>query len=141
LGGSKKKGDHAIQNWIDSQLKMRSCTVVLIGAQTAERRWVQHEIQKSWEEEKGVVGIHIHNSKDKQGNPSEKGANPFDKFSLLLPQGKTKPLSNVVETYDPPCYNSTEVYNYIKNNLSDWVEKAIKIRRGMNHARFWIKTV
>jgi hypothetical protein len=37
-------------------------------------------------------------------------------------------LSSVVKLYDPPGLTSTDVYNYIKKNLCDWVEKAIDIR-------------
>ena len=31
----KRGGDKAIQNWIDAQLKGKSCTIVLISARTA----------------------------------------------------------------------------------------------------------
>lgn len=43
----KKKGDTAIQNWIDGQLKGTSVTVVLVGAATCASRWVKYEIAKS----------------------------------------------------------------------------------------------
>ena len=55
----KRNGDQAIKNWIDRQLQGTSVTVVLIGAQTASRRWVQYEIQKSIELGKGLIGVHI----------------------------------------------------------------------------------
>lgn len=42
----KEKTDTAIRNWIDNQLKMRSCLVVLIGSTTSTRKWVQYEIKK-----------------------------------------------------------------------------------------------
>ena len=34
--------------------------VVLIGAQTASRSWVQYEIQRAWELRKPLLGIRIH---------------------------------------------------------------------------------
>jgi hypothetical protein len=37
-------------------------------------------------------------------------------------------LSSIVKAYDPPYSSSTSVYDYIKENLADWVEKAISIR-------------
>jgi hypothetical protein len=52
----KKGGDKAIQNWIDDQLKGRSCTIVLIGEKTAGRKWIKYEIEKSWNSGKGVLG-------------------------------------------------------------------------------------
>lgn len=38
--------------------------VVLIGEDTAKRKWVKYEIKKAWNEGKGVLGIYIHNLKD-----------------------------------------------------------------------------
>ena len=61
----KKKGDAAIEKWIDDNMNYRSCVVVLIGEETANRKWVKHEIQKAWKDKKGLVGIHIHNLKDR----------------------------------------------------------------------------
>lgn len=119
----KKKGDKAIENWIDNQLKGRSCTVVLIGAETANRKWIKYEIKKSWELEKGIVGIKIHNLKDQNGNQSVEGENPFEQFSI----GGIN-MSKIVKVYNPPYNVSTNVYDYIKNNIAGWVEEAIKIR-------------
>ena len=44
----KKGGDSAIERWIRDQLSGRVCTVVLVGAETAYRRWVLREIIQSW---------------------------------------------------------------------------------------------
>lgn len=112
-----------IKKWIDDQLVGRTCTIVLIGNQTASREWVQYEIKKSWNSGKGVVGVHIHNLLNSQSQSTYKGSNPFSQFWV----GQTC-LSNIVKTYDPPYYTSTDVYAHIKDNLSAWVEEAITIR-------------
>ena len=121
----KKGGDSAIQEWIDNQLASRSCTIVLIGENTAGREWIKYEIEKSWNDGKGVFGIYIHNLKDKDGEQSSKGRNPFDDFTIHRDNEK---LSSIVKTYNPPYSTSTDVYDYIKRNLEDWVEEAISIR-------------
>lgn len=121
----KKGGEAAIQRWINDQLSGRSCTVVLIGKETAGRKWIKYEIEKSWNDRKGVVGIYIHNLKDASGNQTVKGRNPFDDFNLN--NGSTK-LSSVVKAYDPPYSDSKNVYDYIAQNLESWIEEAIKIR-------------
>lgn len=121
----KKGGDKAIEKWIADQLIGRSCTVVLVGGETANRKWVIHEIQESWNGKKGVVGIRIHNLKDRNANAGTYGANPFDKLTL---QNGTKKLSSVVKLYNPSGANSTDVYNSIKNNIAAWVEEAVKTR-------------
>src|SRR2546427_4348468 len=77
-----KGGDAAIQRWIDSQLSGKGCTVVLIGAGTAGRKWINYEILNSWDDGKGVVGVHIHGLKDRNGQQSSKGTNPFDHITM-----------------------------------------------------------
>lgn len=123
----KKGGDAAIQRWIDGQLAGRSCTVVLIGTNTASRQWVKYEIAKSWNDGKGVVGIHIHNLKDIHGYRSPKGANPFTQFTMNGYAHRT--LATVVKTYDPPGIDSKMVYAAIRVNLAFWIEQAIQIRK------------
>ena len=49
----------------------------------------------------------------------------------VLAQGITidgKNLGSIVETYDPPFTTSTDVYDYIKTHLADWIETAVGIR-------------
>ena len=36
----KRTGDAAVETWIDDNLKYKRCVVVLIGSETANRRWV-----------------------------------------------------------------------------------------------------
>ena len=118
----ERKGKSSIKAWIDENMNYRSCVVVLIGAETAGREWVQYEIEKAWNSGKGVVGIYIHNLKCPRNGKSSKGKNPFEGFTLN--QGKTK-LSDVIKCYDP---KASDAYNDIKDNLEDWVEEAITIR-------------
>src|ERR1700722_4594459 len=78
----KKGGDSAIQKWIDLQLLGRTCAIVLIGSNTAGRKWISYEIKKAWEDGKGLLGIHIHNLKNQFGQQSLKGSNPFNGFTI-----------------------------------------------------------
>ena len=121
----KKKGDQAIKNWINKEMNGRTCTVVLIGSQTAGRKWIKHEIIESWNRGLGVVGIYIHNLKNRDGLQATKGSNPFDDITF---DGTSKTLSSVVKAYDPPFITSQSVYNHISDNISKWVEQAITIR-------------
>lgn len=65
-----------IIKWIDEQLDGTSVTVVLIGTETSERKYVQYEIERSIARGNGLLGIYIHNMKDSQGNTDRAGANP-----------------------------------------------------------------
>jgi hypothetical protein len=119
-------GDAAIIKWIDRQMSGKSCTVVLIGAETAGRKWINHEIVKAWDDKKGVLGIYIHSLKNADQRQSTKGSNPFDNITLGGTNGRK--LSSVVKAYDSGYFDSAEVYAYIKENLTAWVEAAIAIR-------------
>lgn len=120
----KRGGDTAIRRWINDQLKGKTCTVVLIGSKTAGRKWIKYEIERSWKLNKGLVGIYIHNLKDQNSKKSRKGRNPFKDC-----KGDNEYLSNIVKVYDPRYSTSSNVYNHIEDNIADWIEEAIKIRR------------
>lgn len=122
-----RKGDKYIQNWIDENMLYRTCTIVLIGENTANRKWINYEICKSWNDGKGILGIYIHNLKNNFLQQANKGANPFEFISI-----GSKKLSSIVKCYNPPYSNSKNVYNYIATNIEDWVEEAIEIRKNID---------
>lgn len=118
-------GENAIKNWITEQMKYRSCTVVLIGNQTANRKWINYEIVESWNKGMGVVGIDIHGLLNQDGFITNQGNNPFD----YITHGPTKrPLSSIVKRYTPSGSTSKERYAWIQSYLSAAVEEAINIR-------------
>ena len=119
-----RRGDQAIQNWIEGQLNGRSCAIVLIGQNTAARKWINYEISTAWNQNKGVLGVYVHRLRDASGYQCNKGGNPFDHVTFT---SSGRPLSTVVQTYDTP-YDSKEAYGYIQSNLSAWIEEAIRIR-------------
>lgn len=117
--------DDAIKKWIAEQIYGKSCTVVLVGSNTANRKWINHEIIKSWNDEMGVVGIYIHGLKNLDGNTCAKGDNPFD----YITHGPTKnKLSSIVKCYNPAGSDSKERYAWISKHLANAVEEAIIIR-------------
>ena len=121
-----KGGDKAIEKWIADQMYGKNCTIVLIGAGTAGRKWVNYEISKTWSDNKALLGIYIHNILDRNDKQSARGANPFANFTIN--EGKT-PLSNIVKAYDPPHSDSKQAYGYIADNIESWVDAAISTRK------------
>ncbi len=121
-GGGEKK----IKEWIANQMKGRTCTVILAGANTAGRKWINHEILESWNNGKGVVVIHIHNITDKDGKQASKGANPL---YYVTHSPTKKRLSTIAKAYDPPRTTSKGVYSYILEHIEDWVDEAIQVRK------------
>jgi len=99
----ERKGDKAIQNWIDNQIEGTSVTVVLVGEKTLSSRWVNYEIKKSVERGNGLLFIDISQIKDLQGNTS---------------------------TRDKNFPNNVQIYLWFKNdgynNIGNWIESAAK---------------
>ena len=122
----KRGGESAIKRWIDNQLEGRTATIVLVGAETANRKWINYEIVKSWDKGMGVVGICIHGLKNFDGATSSIGRNPFD-YTKYDNTGRK--LSSIVKCYNPAGSTSKERYGRIADNLSAVVEEAIQIRR------------
>lgn len=110
----KKKGEEAIKSWIRNQLKGTSVTVVLIGTETSKRKYVQYEIEQSWERGNGLIGVYIHNMKDINGKTEAKGADP------LVTAG----------------YKNIRTYDWVEDdgytNLGDWVEAAFQRVKNRN---------
>jgi ribosomal protein S24E len=118
----RRKTDSSIKKWIDDQLAMRSCLVVLIGASTSSRKWIKYEIEQAYKLKKGIVGIYIYGLENRYGNQTTKGPNPF--YDLTTDYGCR--LSSYVDCYDSPHLSSKHVYDDIRENIEDLIETAIK---------------
>ena len=74
---AKKQGEPEIRRLIQAGLHGTSVTAVLIGAETANRPWVDYEIGESIKRGNGLLGIRIHGIKDQDGRRSARGPVPF----------------------------------------------------------------
>lgn len=113
----KKKGDAAVEKWIEDNMAYKRCVIVLVGTETSSRKWVDYEILKAWRDKRGLFGIHIHSLKCPKAGTCAKGVNPFTTFNV----GSQK-LSDFVNCYDP---NPLDAYNDISKNMAVWVQRAI----------------
>jgi hypothetical protein len=118
----KRKSDAAIEKWIYEQMLRKSAVVVLVGSDTASRKWVDHEIRKAWDDKRRLVGIRIHGLNNLAGQTARRGANPF--ASVRLKNGAT--LDYYVDLHDPAGADSKAVYKSISDNLDAWVGNAKK---------------
>jgi hypothetical protein len=117
----QRTGDFAVKRWFEQQARGRSCTIVLIGAETASRKWVRYEIERSWQLGLGLLGVYIHHLKDERGQQTPKGADPFEHAGLGADAAS-------IRCYDPPEQDSKLAYRHIADNLERWVELAVATR-------------
>lgn len=121
----KRQGDAAIKKWIQDQMAYKSAVVVLVGAETADRPWVRHEIAYAWDNRKPLVGVRIHGLANNKGYTAAQGTNPFS--TVTLKGGGT--VGDYVPLYTPSGHNSQAVYADIQSKMTTWVDSAYK-RRG-----------
>lgn len=98
-----RKGDVAVKKLIDGGLDDTTVTVVLIGAETANRRYLSYEVEQSVARGHGILGIRINNIKDKDGCIDPPGPIP----AAMIRIGAT-------------------VYAWEYGKLGEWVDKAYK---------------
>ncbi len=103
---AKRSGVDAVKKLINDGLKGTSVTAVLIGAETARRKYVSYEIERSIALGNGLLGVRINNIKDKDGRTDPPG---------LIPEALTKA--------------GAPVYTYEYGKLGGWIEKAYTSRR------------
>jgi hypothetical protein len=121
----KRCGDVAIEKWIDDNMQYKSCVIVLIGSVTYKSKWVKYEIEKAWTKKKALFGIYIHSMICPIKGKACQGLNPFE--HVTLPNGQ--PFSSIIkQPYNSDNFScrSTNAYDYIKNNLKNWIEIAIE---------------
>ncbi len=113
----RRSGDAAIKKWIEDNMSHRRCVVVLVGSETANRRWVKYEIEKAWNDHRGLFGIYIHNLKCPRNGTCSQGVNPFS----VIKMDNGRPMSDYVTCHDPG-YNA---YGTIASSLQGWVDAAV----------------
>jgi hypothetical protein len=101
---AKRRGDDAVFSLIDDGLSGTSVTVVLIGAETANRKYVSYEIANSISRGNGLLGIFIHNIKDQHGHADLQGG---------IPEALRR--------------SGAPVYTWEYGQLGRWVEAAFKV--------------
>lgn len=79
---SKKESADSLKNFLRKGLENTSVTCVLTGQNTWQRRWVRYEIARSVLKGNGILTVHIHGVKNRDGIYGTKGPNPLDGMGL-----------------------------------------------------------
>ncbi len=102
---AKKKGDKEIKALSDKALKNTSVTVVCFTYGTAQRKYINYEIDQSLAKGNGLVAVKIHHLQDQNGETGSEGAIPAQ-----------------IEA------NGFKAYKYSnKERLAKWIEEAAEI--------------
>jgi len=75
---SQREGDDNLKRFLREGLKNTSVTCVLVGAETALRRWVRYEMLRSFIRGNGLLAVRIQTIGDFNKATTRAGSNPFD---------------------------------------------------------------
>ena len=79
-----------IKKIIDDGLHGTSVTAVLIGTDTAFRRYVKYEIVKSFQRGNGIIGVHINRIRGKEQQITTRGVNPLERLGFEISNNGNK---------------------------------------------------
>lgn len=112
---AKTKGETALKRLIEEGLNSTSVTAVLIGQNTANRRWVNYEIVKSFDKGNGILGIHINRIRGTTGLTS-RGLNPLERLGFEISSDGAKIHFYELENRQWYEYTDLPVINNKKSN-------------------------
>lgn len=114
---SKSQGESVLKNLIDIGLNKTSVTVVLIGQEAANRRWINYEIVKSFERGNGLMGIYINRIRGKSGLTA-RGLNPLDRLAFKISDdGKKVKFFELSDYKWKPFKDLSEINNKRSNTI------------------------
>lgn len=122
----ERKGSAVVKKWIDEQMRGTSVTVVLVGTNTHRRPFVRYEIEKSLENKKGLLGIHINGLKNQKSNTKRLGKNPLARYKPRDDGYHYRWWNNQFDCYDPSeeGFEGESPFQIIRDSMADWVEDA-----------------
>jgi hypothetical protein len=84
---AQRKDPDALRRFLKREMEGSSVVCVLMGEETANRRWVRFEILQGLMDARGIVGVRIHTIADFNRNVARVGPNAFDVLGVYSKDG------------------------------------------------------
>ena len=81
---AQRKDANSLKKFLRKEMDGSSVVCVLVGAETALRRWVRFEIMQGIWDARGLLGIRIHTIADFNQMTASAGPNPFDLLGVYV---------------------------------------------------------
>lgn len=75
---AKKKDADSLRRFLKKEMENSSVVCVLVGEETANRRWVRFEILQGLMDARGIVGVRVHSIAGFDRKTTKAGPDPFD---------------------------------------------------------------
>ncbi len=80
----EREGVEILKRFLRDGLQNSTVTCVLVGAETALRRWVRYEIFRSFIRGNGLLAVRVHTISSLNKLQCAEGANPFDSLAFTV---------------------------------------------------------
>lgn len=81
---AQRESDEALQRFLREGLKNTTVTCVLVGSETALRRWVRYEIFQSFMRGNGLLAVRVHSIPGFNKLTGAEGFNPFSSVAFTV---------------------------------------------------------
>lgn len=99
-------------------MKWKKAVIVLVGKETAGRKWVNYEIKKAWKDRKPLLGVHVHGLASLNSGADTAGANPFKpEAGIPLFDPTMKDVYGLIDT--------KATYNKLATHLESWSSQGV----------------
>jgi hypothetical protein len=148
----EREGVEILKRFLRDGLRNSTVTCVLVGAETALRRWVRYEIFRSFVRGNGLLAVRVHTIAGLNKLQCVEGANPFDNLAFTVDGDQLRfreymqsgwqfardvgsmPLSDVAYNLDDKTNHTFAtlfaIYDWQANdgynNLGTWIEAAAR---------------
>lgn len=112
---TKNEDPAALKRFLRKEMQGTSVICVLIGAETASRRWVRFEILQALCDSRGLMGVRVHSIADFDGKTVAAGDNPFDLLGVYR-------KDDVLQVIERKTLNDKWAYtsDFGKQKLETW---------------------
>lgn len=94
---AQRTNDDTLKNFLIEAMKGSSVVCTLVGAQTAQRRWVRYEIQRAIWDMRGLLAVRIHTINHFTTGTTTAGPNPFDLLGVYVEENGTSKAMYLIE--------------------------------------------
>lgn len=112
---TKNEDPAELKRFLREEMQGTSVICVLIGAETASRRWVRFEVLQALCDGRGLTGIRVHSIAGFDGKTTMAGENPFDLLGVYR-------KDDVVQVIERKSVNDKWAYtsDFGKQELERW---------------------
>ena len=126
----KRTGDNSLKNLIRDGVQNTSAVCVLVGNETALRRWVRYEIARAVVDGRGLLSVHINGiNHHKERIPHPRGVNPLacmgvgkeQSNALMTPQYYLYELRSTGWVRYADYVQAVQLPPYLKDPAPGWI--------------------